>query len=250
MANLNNSKSVYTQMAGTAAPKWVTPRSLKRSYHDTLATHRAYDALINPVLRQYGNIQPLQRTVQYRNLVNSYNRAYAQNALAASRQARTAVARDAAGYGNTYTSVATGNALNQAMARKGEAIPALMAAAQKAYRNDKNSKEQTIAVLRAQKGLQTDAAKDLFYAQQGEIMREADSKQQAHAAMQKALGTLFNTQLSYEKVLEQRRLAKRQELEKERLAYIKDIKRKRSAYQRAMERKRLSYERALAKEKF
>ena len=205
MANLNNSQAVWEDMNGRAAPRWVTPVSLKRAYRETLATDKQYDALINAALRQYGNVQPLQRSTQYRTLVNFYNRAYRQQALAAAQQAQTAAARAAAGYGNSYAAAVSAGALNRQMAQQGDALPALMAAAKAAYWNDKQGKLKAVRAMRAQKGLQTKAARDLFEAQRAGITREATSKQKAHAASQKALATLLQKQVAYEKALAKRK---------------------------------------------
>lgn len=201
MANLNNSSNTFAYMSAATAPRWQTPASLKRSYRQTLAADKTYDALINATLRQYGNVQPLQRTAQYRNLVNLYNQAYMQNALAAANAAQRMSAGAAAGFGNSYAAAVSAGALDRHMAKRGEAMPALMAVAQKAYQNDKSGKLKAIRAMRAQRSLQTNAARDLFNAQLAGIAREVTSKQKAHATSQKALDTLLKKQLAYEKAL-------------------------------------------------
>ena len=162
MANLNNSSNTFAYMSAATAPRRQTPASLKRSYRQTLAADKTYDALINATLRQYGNVQPLQRTAQYRNLVNLYNQAYMQNALAAANAAQRMSAGAAAGYGNSYAAAVSAGALDRHMAKRGEAMPALMAVAQKAYQNDKSGKLKAIRAMRAQRSLQTNAARDLL----------------------------------------------------------------------------------------
>ena len=200
MARLNNASEIYAYLSAMQVPPWQTPASLKRSYQSTLAGEKLYEPVRNTVLRQYGNYQPVQKTAQYKQLVEHYNREYLNNALEAAGQVKAVLP----GAGAYADAVNTGM-LNAYMAQRGAAMPALLGAAQQAYESDKKAKADAVQAMRAQKRMYTKAARTLFHKQLQAVRKERDSKQQAHAAQAKALEQLLTKRLAYEKALAKRK---------------------------------------------
>ena len=200
MAKLNDASDMYAFLSALEAPRWQTPASLKRSYRGVLASEKLYEPVRNNTLRQYGNYQPVQKTAQYKQLVEHYNREYLNNALAAAGQVKAALPGAAA-----YADAVNSGMLNAYMAQRTAAMPALLGAAHKAYESDKKAKADAVQAMRAQKRMHVNAARTLFQKQLQAVRKEAESKQQAHAAQAKALEQLLTKRLAYEKALAKRK---------------------------------------------
>lgn len=200
MADLYDSGSIYRYLTQSEAPAWSTPQGLKNAYQNAINVAKAYAAAAGNQLRDYGAQVSVPQSAQFQKLVEMYNRAYRENALQAVREGTKAANRAAAGYGNSYAGTAAQLAYTNAMAQQGNALPKLLAAANKAYRGDKKAKVAALKVLFAQGSAQANAARELSDAQLSAALQKAAAASQAQASRQKSLAHLNKQQLALEKL--------------------------------------------------
>ena len=192
MANLTSSGGIYETLAALQAPARKVPASLKRAYRNTAAVQSNYEPLINQILRQYGNYQPVHKTKEFQKLVEHYNKEYQNNARLAAGQTSAAAKAADAGYGNSYADAVSAAAYNSYMQGNAAALPALMAAAEQAYVHDKQGKKDAVKALRAQQSMKSRAAKQLFRAQLEGVKRENAAQRAGNKNRRKALESVLS----------------------------------------------------------
>ncbi|MBQ6381936.1 MAG: hypothetical protein IJJ41_10130 [Clostridia bacterium] len=197
--DFSNAESIYNYITAQSLPQqWQTPESLKRSYAATVAAADDYANAIHAQLRQYGNYQPVTKTSEYKRLVDMYNHDYIQSAAVAAAEAAKAAAAADAGKGNSYAKAASTQALSGHLAKRGSALPQLMAAASSAYQKNKEARRAGIQAMNTQQQKRSSALQALFESQLSGIRKETEGKRDAYDTLFDSLKNMYAHQYALE----------------------------------------------------
>ena len=196
---LTNAKGIYDYIMSRPLPeKYSTPASVKNAYQGALSAGNYYVPQIDTAMRQYGAMQPITTTQSYKQLVDTYNKEYQQNAANAAAEAVKASQAGNAGYGDTYSKAATDQAYTGYMADRGAAVPALMSAAAEAVARDKDALAQGINLMTAQRQANMQTAQKAYADKWNNQKAALASRQTAYDTLISSLGDLYTYQYGIE----------------------------------------------------
>lgn len=196
---LTNAKGIYDYIMSRPLPeKYSTPASIKNAYQGALSAGNYYVPQIDTAMRQYGAMQPITATQSYKQLVDTYNKEYKQNAALAAAEAVKASQAGNAGYGDTYSKAATDQAYTGYMADRGAAVPALMSAAAEAVARDKDALAQGINLMSAQRSANMQTAQKAYEDKWNNQKAALASRQTAYDTLISSLGDLYSYQYGIE----------------------------------------------------
>lgn len=196
---LTNAKGIYDYIMSRPLPeKYSTPASVKNAYQGALNAGNYYVPQIDKAMRQYGTMQPVTATKSYKQLVDTYNKEYQQNAALAAAEAVKASQAGNAGYGDTYSKAATDQAYTGYMADRGAAVPALMSAAAEAAARNKDALAQGINLMTAQRQANMQTAQKAYSDKFNNLKAALASRKTAYDTLISSLGDLYSYQYGVE----------------------------------------------------